>query len=426
MEPAAGPRGRAHDPAYHVVCPVCSWRSVDDGLILDCPSRHEPALLQVDPASRAVPAGPDPGPFRYRSWLPVRRDVPNASGTVVYRSTALAGELGLRRLWVAFNGYWPERSGGMATATFKELEAYCVLGRLPADPPPLVVSSAGNTAAAFALLASRRRVRCVVVVPVRGVGHLRFAEPLDPCVTMVALNGADYADTIAFGESLVAMIGGVSEGGTRNIARRAGLGTVLLAAFDEIGELPEFYFQAVGSGAGAIGVHETAQRLVRAGVASRTPRLMLGQNAAFAPLYDAWHRRPKGPVAAVPPVFAAELTNRRPPYAVRGGVRDCLSASGGDMLVADGAAAHAAGEAFRRLEGVDIEPAAAVAVACLQQAVRARRVPPDATVLLNVTGGGRLRAHADAVPAPVLTAEAGRVADPAFLRRLDSAYDGVR
>jgi cysteate synthase len=50
---------------------------------------------------------------------------------------------------------------------------------------------------------------------------------------------------------------------------------------------------------------------------------------------------------------------------------------------------------FEVLEGIDIEPAAAVAVACLDQAVRRGDVPGDSTVLLNVTGGGRQRAARD-------------------------------
>ncbi|MGW0885774.1 hypothetical protein [Streptomyces sp. NPDC002671] len=56
---------------------------------------------------------------------------------------------------MAFNGYWLEREAILETATFKELAVYVLLGRLPSDPPVLVVASAANTAPAFAEVCSR-------------------------------------------------------------------------------------------------------------------------------------------------------------------------------------------------------------------------------------------------------------------------------
>ena len=80
-------------------------------------------------------------------------------------------------------------------------------------------------------------------------------------------------------------------------------------------------------------------------------------------------------------------------------------------------------ELFADLEGIDIEPAAAVAVACLRDAVADGTVPRDAKVLLNITGGGRRRLAADvdlrpAEPVTVVSAadhEAG-VLPPDLLR----------
>jgi threonine synthase len=46
---------------------------------------------------------------------------------------------------------------------------------------------------------------------------------------------------------------------------------------------------------------------------------------------------------------------------------------------------------FAELEGIDVEPAAGVAIAALAQAVGDGSVGRDETILLNVTGGGRTR-----------------------------------
>ena len=43
---------------------------------------------------------------------------------------------------------------------------------------------------------------------------------------------------------------------------------------------------------------------------------------------------------------------------------------------------------FEKTEGIDIEPAAAVAVASLKQAILQHAVEKDAVIMLNITGGG--------------------------------------
>jgi cysteate synthase len=379
---------------YTVVCSSCGTRYEDDGLLLDCSRRHEPAFLRTEYDRNGTPAGESRGLFRHAPLLPVARTFPDVPGPVVHRAERLGRRIGLDRLWVAFNGHWPERGANLPTCTFKDLEAYTVLGRLPAEPPVLVIPSAGNTAAAFAWAATRHKVPCLLVVPAPALERMRFPAPLDPCVRLVVLDGAaTYSDAIACADLLAALPGHHAEGGARNVGRRDGLGTVMLAAADALGRLPETYVQAVGSGTGAIGAHEAACRLRARG--ETAPRLLMSQNAPFAPLYEAWRRSGAAPADREHEPLARELTNRRPPFTVRGGVRDVLTESGGDILCTDNVSALAAMALFEEVEGIDIEPGAGVALAALADAVRAGRVRRDELVLLNITGGGRARQARD-------------------------------
>jgi threonine synthase len=72
------------------------------------------------------------------------------------------------------------------------------------------------------------------------------------------------------------------------------------------------------------------------------------------------------------------------------------------VLVASNGAAQLAADTFLELEGVDIEPAAGVAVACLLDAVAQERIEREAVILLNITGGGRRRL---AIDYPLVPAE---------------------
>ncbi|KOU27425.1 L-threonine synthase [Streptomyces sp. WM6372] len=403
---------------YTVFCPVCGQHGEDDGVTLSCGRDHGPALLRSDYTVKEFAPQPDTeGLFRYRDWLPVARTFPTAARTAVFQSEELSAQLGLPNLWIAFNGYWPERGAFLETATFKELEAYAVLGRLPSDPPVLVVASAGNTAAAFASICSRHRRPCLLIVPRRGLDRMRFRAPLDPTVRLVVLDGADYSDAIALAESVASLPGFQAEGGVRNIGRRDGLATVLYAGVEAMGRMPGVYVQAVGSGAGAIAVHEAAARLIGTGrYGTDLPRLLLCQNASFAPLADSWKSgtrqlapcRADDARAATRTVFADELTNRFPPYAVRCGVYDVLTESSGDVLTVEQDAAEYERDIFGKAESVDIEPASAVALAGLRKAVLDGRVPEEEHVLLNITGGGRARLAQDH---PLYDAEPALVAD---------------
>lgn len=59
-----------------------------------------------------------------------------------------------------------------------------------------------------------------------------------------------------------------------------------------------------------------------------------------------------------------------PPYAIRHGVYDILTETGGDMLAADNLAVLHASRLFEETEGIDIDPASAVAFATLLKAAR--------------------------------------------------------
>jgi cysteate synthase len=387
---------------YRLRCTGCGATFHDDGVQLDCPNSHAPALLRTDYVQRSFVTGDEPSVRRFRSWLPTGRDIATAGNPAVFRSTGLAGQLGLAELWIAFNGWWPERGATLRTATFKELEAFAVLGRMaPDEPRTLVVASAGNTAAAFADACTVNDVPIVVIVPESAFARVAAIARIGPSVKIIALEGAEYEEAIAFSRQLAAEGDEfVLEGGVRNVARRDGLGIVMLAAAEASGAIPDYYVQAVGSAAGALGVREAAQRLIGDGrFGASVPRLMLAQNAPFTPLHDAWsvgapvliERSQAVAKQQLAQIGAPVLSNQTPPYAIAGGVREALVESDGVVYAIDNEAMLDAMMLFAETEGIDIDPEAGIATAALARAVRSRDIDPAKRILLNVTGGGRSR-----------------------------------
>lgn len=392
---------------YRLRCRACEPTFDDDGFTLECPNKHAPALLITEYSNaKFEPDNYGRGIYRYKNWLPVARVLCGAGGTVTYQSERLSRITEMTNLWIAFNGYWPEKGAEIESTTFKELEAHSVIARIPKmSDRVFVVASAGNTAAAFARVCSINKVPCLIVIPETGLQRMRFTEPLDSCVKIVSLVGfTDYYDAITFAERVSSLDGFFPEGGVKNVARRDGLATTMLNAVEAIGQIPDYYFQAVGSGSGGIAVHEAAQRLIADGRFGRKlPRLMLSQNLPFVPIYLSWKsgRRELMPIdpndgkKQIQQIIAHVLSNRRPPYSVRGGVFDALTESQGDMLVADNLETLYASQLFEEVEGIDIDPASAVAFATLLKAAKYGQIDRDAIVLLHITGGGWYRQALD-------------------------------
>ena len=387
---------------YRLKC-LASGQTLPDSrstILLGNSSTRDAALLRTAYFQRQLnPRHTSYGLYRFSDWLPLCRELEGSSAPITYRSRALAQQLGLSRLYVTFSGYWPERGASMLTGTFKECEAFSVCGRIPPDfPATLVVASAGNTARAFIHVCSQNRIPVIVVVPERNLEAIWSPFAVHDSVTLIAVaDHADYAQAIELAATIAALDDYVGEGGARNVARRDGMGTTVLSAVTTIGSIPDYYFQAVGSGTGAIAAWEAHQRLVTDGRFGTNPmRLMLSQNAPFLLLYNSWKARSRALLsldeatekAQIEQIYATVLSNRTPPWAVKGGLYDALEATDGEMYAVDNRAAHAAAELFEKSEGIDIAPAAAVALASLIEAVDRNDIARDATIMLNVTGGG--------------------------------------
>lgn len=375
----------------------------DQGWTLDAPNEKEPTLIRtVYEEVQMVVKDASMGVFRFDEWLPVTRYLQGSSAPVTYKSEGLAKHLGLENLYITFSGYWPEKGANMRTCSFKETEAYSVCGRITeATEGVLVVASAGNTARAFARVCSDNNVPLLLCVPEDNLDAMWFDEPINDNVKLVCTrSGSDYFDAIHLSNKVVTLPGFFAEGGARNVARRDGMGTTTLSAVDFIGRIPDYYFQAVGSGTGAIAAWEANDRLIVDGRFGRHKmKLMVSQNAPFLAIYNAWKADSRQLLPLddedarhqAETIVAKVLSNRFPPYPIAGGLYDCMKDAGGDVLAVTNEEAAEAAKVFLETEGNDIHPAAAVATASLITEVQAGRIPKEATIMLNITGGGEAR-----------------------------------
>ena len=397
----------------------------DEGWTLADPESPSPSLVRAVYEHRQFnPREELKGLYRYADWMPIQRTLRHSHAPVTYKSKGLAKMLGMENLYITFSGYWPKIGAKMETCSFKETEAYSVCARLPRkNKRVLVVQSAGNTARAFARVCSDNNIPIVICIPQDNIHDLWFLSPLKNCVKVIATpKGTDYYDAIALGDKLCKNPRYMAEGGAKNIARRDGMGTTVLSAAEVIGRIPDAYFQAVGSGTGAIAAWENAMRLAEDGrYGKNAMRIYACQNSPFTIMYDSWKADSRELLPLTPQesrrnaevILAKVLSNRKPPYSLAGGLYDALKATGGDMFKINNDEIVYWMLQFFQSEGVDIFPASAAAVASLAKALEEAKVQKDETVMLNITGGGMLNAtrkgftlkEPDLVLSPELSAE---------------------
>ena len=394
------------EPTKYQLMNVGTGRIFDDcGWTLADPIAPAPSLVRaVYENKQFTPRKDLDGLYRYAEWLPVKRTLKHSHAPVTYKSKGLAKALGMSNLYITFSGCCPKIGAGMTTCSFKETEAFSVCARIPKDNKRiLVVQSAGNTARAFAKVCSDNKIPIVICIPLDSKHDMWFTKKLNDCVKIVAApTGSDYFDAIALGDKICTDPMFMAEGGAKNVARRDGMGTTLLSAVEKIGKIPDAYFQAVGSGTGAIAVWENNMRLIDDGrFGTNKMKIFVSQNAPFTLMHDSWKARSRALVDFTPEdsrkaseiILAKVLSNRKPPYSLAGGLFDALNDTGGDFFTVTNDEIVQWIVRFYKYEGYDILPAAATAVCSVAKALEQGKIQKDDVVMINVTGGGLLNAQ---------------------------------
>lgn len=346
------------------------------------------------------------GVWKYLDWLPVSKASKHNAGTVTYKSEGLASKLGLSNLWITYHGYWPERGGLCPTGAFKDMEAVPTIQRLRDHGcNGVICASAGNTARAFSHYCDLDNFPLIVVVADIHAHRIWRTNPsVNDCVKVVVVENGNYADAKIVAKEIASKLNGWQlEGGAHNIARRDGIGSLILDAWNEIGRMPDHYFQGVGGGPGPIGVYEMMQRLIDFGLdEGPLAKIHLSQNPEHCPIHKAWQDGrstlqdsdfPEGDVE----VYSDYLLSASPAYGVKGGVYDTLKSTNGETYVVERQDAIDAGKMFEETEGIDIMTPAEVALGSLIQAIEDNKVDRDDCIVLNISGGGvkRLQKEVD-------------------------------
>ena len=263
------------------------------------------------------------------------------------------------------------------TGSFKDRGAAVLLTHLAAaGVAEIVEDSSGNAGAAIAAYSARAGIRATIYVPeAASPGKLGQIAAYGAHLVHVAGTREDVAHAAQTGPGLYASH-------CWNPLFFHGTKTIAFELWEQLGgRAPDWVVSPVGHGTLLLGLALGFRELVAAGAIARLPRLVGVQSAACAPLAGPPLGRPTGAGDTV-----AEGIRVRSP--VRAGeIRAAVIESGGRWAVVEEAGILAA-QAHLGVEGLFVEPTAAVAAAAAWQLSDRGDLPSSDVIVVPLTGHG--------------------------------------
>lgn len=374
-----------------VKCPNCqsSWRE----------ARYDYASI-----ARTLPQRLAGRPFdiwRYRELLPTKTINPDLSlgvgGTPLIHATNLGMMLGCPNIYIK-----DERQG--PTASFKDRQAAITIASLKeAGITECVLASTGNVAIAYSAFAARAGIRLWA-----------FLTSLVPAAKMreVALYGTQvvkitgtYDQAKVLAADFADQHGYFYEGGAKSIPCVESMKTLAFESAEQlttvfgppkidpesqvhpIWQHPDWYIQAVSGGLGPLGVMKGFSELQKMQFIDRVPKVACIQAEGCAPMVHAWlqHHDTAIPIQS-PRTLISTLATGDPGRTYTMLKQKMDQGSGGAFISTSDEEAFRAMHFLAKMEGLSIEPAAAVAFAGMIKMVREGVIKPDEIILVNCSG----------------------------------------
>ena len=330
--------------------------------------------------------------WRYRELLPVEEDTPNTPLRVgwspLYEADALAGQLGIKKLYVKDDGINPtaslkDRASAMAVAKAREAGAKVI-----------ACSSTGNAASSLAGNAAAAGLKTYIFVPSRAPKG-KVAQLMTFGATVISVQGS-YEETFELSKQAIDKWGWYNRNAAINPYLSEGKKTVALEIMEQLDwKAPDYIAISVGDGCTIAGLWKGLKDLYAIGFIDRLPRLISAQAEGCCPLNRAietgepWHPMEENTLADSIAVGVPRNADKAL-MAIRESNGLTINVSDEEIMAAQ--------KLLGRTCGVFGEPAGVTGTAGLKKLCQQGKIPADATVVSVVTGNG-LKDVANAIKA---------------------------
>ena len=334
--------------------------------------------------------------WRYRELLPLRDDANlitmGEGGTPLYPATNLGMMLGRPHIYVKDERQSP-------TGSFKDRQASLAISAMKENGiTEAVLASTGNVAISYSAYSAHAGIKLWA--------FLTSAVPAEK-MREVAIYGSEvvkvtgtYDQTKQVAAEFARRKGLYYDRGIRSIAVKESMKTLAFEMAEQLGQwlgptsdvvgapwrAPDWYIQSVSGGMGPVGVWKGFEELLTMGLVTHTPKLACVQVEGCAPMVHSFRAdlEEAEPVLNPQTLITTIATGRPgPAYPF---LRRVIIENGGAFEMVSDEEAFRAMHVMAKMDGISMEPAAAVAFAALFKMVSQGIVKPDEVVVVNCSG----------------------------------------
>jgi threonine synthase len=376
----------------HLQCTLCGKMYAPDAVKYVCPDHGDAGVLDVvydyaaiqnHTSPQQIEQSRDFSIWRYWDLLPImqRDTVPplQVGWTPLYPAKFLGAQLGLNHLYIKDDGRNP-------TASYKDRASAVVVAKArELGVETITTASSGNAGAALAGCAASAHMPAVIFVPERAP-IAKVAQLLMFGAKVFLVRGTyDQASDLCLEASKE--FGWYCRNTSYSPYTTEGKKTGALEICEQLGwRAPDRIFVSVGDGNIIGGIWKGLRDLLALGWIDHMPKLIGVQAEGSAACYNAW-RAGTDDISPIDAETLADSINVGLPRDGRRAVRAVRETNGEFITVTDAEILEAMPQ-LARGEAVFAEPAAAAAYAGLLKAVRARKLDPDESIVVVITGNG--------------------------------------
>jgi threonine synthase len=327
--------------------------------------------------------------WRYWELLPMldrKHIVSMGEGwTPLLRAENLGAMLGRRNIFIK-----DERQG--PTASFKDRQASLAISVLKeADIKELVVASTGNVAISYSAYCARSGIKLWAFLD-SNVPHEKMRE-VTLYGTEVIKVSSNYDRTKQVAAQFAKYRNLFLDKGVKGISSREAMKTLAFEIAEQLGRLrgvgwtaPDWYIQAVSGGMGPIGVWQGFYELFKMGLIKKIPKLAIIQTEGCAPMVNSFQKGLETCEIVENPSSIINVLATGNPGPAYPFLRNLVLTYGGAFVKVDDQSSFRAMRVMAQMEGLSMEPAAAVACAGLIKMVQEQLISPNETVVVNASG----------------------------------------
>jgi threonine synthase len=330
--------------------------------------------------------------WRYRELLPLHDSTNKVTmgegGTPLLRATNLGLMLGCPHIYIK-----DERQG--PTGSFKDRQAALAISVMKEHGvTEAVVATTGNVGISYSAYSA-----------LAGIKMWTFLTSLVPSEKMreIALYGSEvikvtatYDQTKKVAAQFAARKGLFLDRGIRGISARESMKTVafeiaeqlpgLVGPGDTVWRTPDWYIQAVSGGMGPVGVWKAYEELMTLGLVDRMPKLACIQAAGCAPMVHSYNKGLEEAEPVLNPqtlVITVATGSPGPTYRF---LAQVARAHGGAFEAVSDEETFRAVHVMAKLDGISMEPAAAIAFAGLFKLLNKGVIRRNEVIVVNCSG----------------------------------------